>query len=58
MLLLPMLAFKLEGMDNFIELTIDEVWGYPNETSYAGGYSAKGNLSVHAGAFAINSAIL
>jgi hypothetical protein len=53
---LPMLAFKLEGMDDSIELTIDEVWGYPNETSYGGGYGAKGNLSIRAGEYMVVNA--
>ena len=53
---LPFLAFKLDGMDDSIELTIDEVWGYPNETSYGGGYGAKGKLSIRAGEYMINNA--
>ena len=56
MLSLPMLAFKIEGMEDSIELTIDEVWGYPHETNYGGGYAAKGTLSIHVGEYAVNSA--
>ncbi len=56
MLSLPMLAFKIEGMEDSIELTIDEVWGYPHETNYGGGYAAKGTLSIHVGEYAVNNA--
>lgn len=56
MILLPMLAFKLEGTADFIELVIDEVWGYPNKTSYGGGYGAKGKLSIRVGEYMVNSA--
>ena len=52
---LPMLAFRMTGMDELIELTIDEVWGFPNVTSYGGGYGAKGMLSIRAGAYAVSA---
>ncbi|SMC35962.1 hypothetical protein SAMN02745168_0448 [Papillibacter cinnamivorans DSM 12816] len=51
-----MLAFKLEGNDCYIELTIEEVWGYPNETSYGGGYGAKGQLTIKAGEYSVDNA--
>ena len=54
---LPMLAFRFESISDFIELTIDEVFGYPNETSYGGGYGAKGRLTVNAAEYAVNEAI-
>ena len=50
-----MLAFRMTGMDELIELTIDEVWGFPNQTSYAGGYGAKGMLSIRAGEYAVSA---
>ena len=56
MLDLPMLAFRMAGIDELIELTIDEIWGFPNETSYGGGYGAKGNLTIHAGAYFVSAA--
>ena len=49
MLEFPMLAFRMTGMDELIKLTIDEVLGFPNETSYGGGYGARGILTLHAG---------
>ena len=52
---LPMLAFRITGIDEFIELTIDEVWGFPNEISYGGGYGAKGRLSICAGEYSVSA---
>lgn len=46
---LPMISFRINGTKECIELTIDELFGYPNETSYGGGYSAKGTLSIVSG---------
>jgi len=51
-----MLAFRITGMDERIELTLDEVWGFPNETTYGGGYGAKGMLSIRAGAYSVSAA--
>ena len=48
MLDLPMLAFRMTGVGEYIELSIDEVFGFPNETSYGGGYGARGVLTIHA----------
>jgi len=48
---LPILAFHLTSMDGFIKLDITEVFGYPNETSYAGGYAAKGILAIKSAGF-------
>ncbi len=56
MLSLPMLAFRIESLEASIELTIDEVWGYPHETNYGGGYAAKGTLTIHSGEYAVNNA--
>jgi len=50
-----MRAFRITGIDELIELTIDEVWGFPNETSYGGGYGAKGILSIRAGEYAVSA---
>jgi len=47
---LQMLAFCLNGYDEYIKLTIEEVFSYPDETSYFGGYDAKGSIEIIAGA--------
>lgn len=56
MLSLPMPVFRLQGEEDFVDLSINEVWGYPNETNYAGGYGAKGILTIQAGEFAVTKA--
>lgn len=55
MLQLPMLAFLMTGMDGSIQLTIEEVFGYPNKTSYGGGYGANGKLTIQSGGFSANA---
>lgn len=55
MLQLPMLAFVMTGIDSSIQLTIEEVFGYPDETSYGGGYGAKGTLDIKSGGFTANA---
>lgn len=52
---LPLLAFCLNGYEGHIKLTIDEVYGFPDETSYSGGYGAKGSIEIVAGAYRVNS---
>lgn len=55
MLDLPMLAFRMTGIEEYIELSIDEVYGFPNQTSYGGGYGAKGVLSIQAGEYIVSA---
>jgi len=52
---LPMLAFRLNGLDGSIELFIDELFGFPNETSYGGGYGAKGRINIDTGGYSVKS---
>lgn len=56
-MVLPMLAFEMGDEFNFIRLMIDEVYGYPDELSYPGGYGAKGRLTIRADAYVVNEAI-
>ena len=56
MLDLPMLAFQINGIDESIDLTIEEVWGFPHEPdSYCGGYGAKGRVTVQAGEYSVSA---
>lgn len=50
-----MLAFRITSIDEYIELLIDEVWGFPNETSYGGGYGAKGNHNIRARGYSVSA---
>jgi len=52
---LPMIAFCLNGYGEFIRLFIDEVFGFPEETSYGGGYSAKGRIEIQVKGYKVNS---
>lgn len=52
---LPTLAFRMAGIDEYIELSIDEVYGFPNDTSYGGGYGAKGTLNICAGEYVVTA---
>ena len=51
---LPMLIFKMTGEKSLIELTMDEVFGYPESTDVAGGYSAKGILTIRSGSYSVS----
>ena len=50
---LPMRGFCLFGNngEERIEITISEVYGFPETTSYAGGYEFKGSLLICTGCF-------
>lgn len=53
---MPMLAFQITGFDEdeYVRLSIDEVFGFPNETSYGGGYGAKGSLAIKTGEYYVS----
>lgn len=50
---LPIRAFLISGYSESIELTINKVYGFPNETSYGGGYGAKGTIEIHSGNYQV-----
>lgn len=51
---LPMKAFCLYGNDGKIELTINEILGFPERTSIEGGYDFKGTLDVKTGSYEVH----
>jgi hypothetical protein len=51
---LPIKAFCLNGFDEKIELTITEILGFPDSTSYEGGYDVKGNLDIEIGSYIVH----
>ena len=55
MIELPMLAFKLTGNDEYIGLSINEVYGFPEEIAYGGGYGAKGTLEISVGSYYVHA---
>lgn len=52
---LPMNAFRFACDDGGIALSIDEILSFPDETCYAGGYGAKGTLSIRADEYAVSA---
>lgn len=52
----PIVAFDIkDGKGNYIKLEISNVYGYPNETSFRGGYDVKCYLTVRSGIYFVNS---
>jgi len=51
---LPMKAFCLNGNNEKIELTINKVFGFPEQTSYEGGYDFKGDLDIIIGSYEVH----
>ena len=51
---LPIAAFQLHGYNNeHICLNISQVYGFPDEISYGGGYFVKGNLDICVGSYSV-----
>lgn len=49
-------AFEIYGTKNeYIKLEINEIYGFPNETSFRGGYDIKCNLSVSSDIYSITT---
>ena len=50
---LPMTAFRMTGIDEHIELTIDEVSSFPDELD-SNGYGLAGMVSIHADKYSVS----
>ena len=49
---LPITAFYIKGLNNdFIKLEILEIYGFPAETSFRGGYDIKCRLEISCGIY-------
>ncbi|KON68863.1 hypothetical protein AKG34_08715 [Peribacillus butanolivorans] len=46
--------FKIDGKQGFIQIELNEVYGFPNETSYLGGYDVKGKIDIKSGNYYVN----
>lgn len=55
MIELPIIAFRLDGYDEHICLDIYEVYGFPNEIAYGGGYGVKGLIDICVGSFSVHA---
>jgi len=52
---LPMDSFSIRGFSGFLEIEIQEVFGFPEETSHFGGYDTKSKLKVESNGFSVDS---
>lgn len=48
--------FMIGGRDGYIRITLDEVLGFPHETSFYGGYDVKGKLDIQSGNYYVKGA--
>ncbi|MDF2067623.1 hypothetical protein [Bacillus sp. Cr_A10] len=50
--------FKIVGKQGFIRIELNEVYGFPNQTSYLGGYDVKGKIEIRSGNYYVKDAEL
>ena len=50
---LSITAFQLQGYNEHISLDISQVYGFPDEITYGGGYYAQGNLDICVGSYSV-----
>ncbi|MEH7354805.1 hypothetical protein V7150_14705, partial [Neobacillus drentensis] len=50
--------FKVAGKQGFIRIEFTEVNGFPNDTSYLGGYDVKGKIEIKSGNYYVKDAEL
>ncbi|SFA85167.1 MULTISPECIES: hypothetical protein [unclassified Bacillus (in: firmicutes)] len=48
--------FIIAGKEGFIQIELNEVYGFPNETSYLGGYDVKGKIDIKSGNYYVKDA--
>jgi len=53
-----MYQFFLGGKQGFIRIELNEVIGYPNETSFLGGYDVRGKIEIKSGNYYVKDAEL
>lgn len=52
----PLKAFEInDGKGNFIKLAINEIYGYPNEPSFRGGYDINCDLTIKSGLYCVET---
>ena len=50
--------FKIAGKQGFIRIELNEVYGFPNQTSHLGGYDVKGKIEIKSGNYYVKGAEL
>lgn len=53
-----MYAIEIGGKQGFVRIELIEVLGFPNETSYLGGYDTKGKIEIKSGNYYVKDAEL
>jgi hypothetical protein len=48
--------FKIAGKQGFIQIELEEVYGFPDETSYLGGYDVKCKIAIKSGNYYVKNA--
>jgi hypothetical protein len=51
-------TFEIAGKQGFIRIELIEVFGFPNETSYLGGYDVKGKIEIKSGNYYVKDSEL
>ena len=49
-------TLKIGQEPNYIELKLNKIHGFPDETDVDGGYSVKGSISIQSGKYSVNNA--
>jgi hypothetical protein len=47
------IMFRIPGQDGFIEIHLDEIFGFPEKTSHFGGYDVKGTVHIKSNGYSI-----
>jgi hypothetical protein len=50
-------TFTIKNEGDFVKITFDEVFGFPNTTSHWGGYDTKSTLEIKSGNFKVKSTL-
>lgn len=48
--------FIIKGKQGFIRIGLNEIYGFPNETSYLGGFDVKGIVEIKSGSYFVKNA--
>ena len=50
---LPVRAFRFNGLDGYCEIYISEVFGFPEQTDFDGGYGVRGCINLKANSYQV-----
>jgi hypothetical protein len=52
-----MYEFAIKGEANFVRISFDKVFGFPNTTCHAGGYDLEATIEIKSGGFTVKSSL-